>query len=145
MAGKRGRPAWEPTTKDRELVKAMTAAGISQEAICAVLKITRPTLEKRCRHELDTGAADANATVAASMFRMATKGPYSVRFQAAKYWLACRARWRDEDRRDDLWVYTRPLGELSDAEFNYVLVANGMEPMDLGDGVVPFPHRPRRR
>ena len=74
---------WKPTAKDRATVKTMTGYGISQLEICAVLGITKPTLEKRCRLELDTGAADANAQVAASMFRMATKGPYSVRFQAA--------------------------------------------------------------
>ena len=66
---------WKPTAKDRATVKTMTGYGISQLEICAVLGITKPTLEKRCRLELDTGAADANAQVAASMFRMATKGP----------------------------------------------------------------------
>jgi hypothetical protein len=76
---------------------------------------------------------------------MAMKGPYSVRFQAAKYWLACRARWREADQTDGLWMYMRPLSELSDPEFNAVLVANGMKPMDQGDGVVPFPTRPRPR
>jgi hypothetical protein len=50
---KRGRPAWQPTAKERETVKAMTSYGISQDAICAVLKVTRATLEKHCRHELD--------------------------------------------------------------------------------------------
>jgi hypothetical protein len=70
---RRGRP-WQPTAKDRELVKSMTAYGIPQNAICAVLKITRPTLERRCRQELDTGLAEANAVVAGSMFRMATAG-----------------------------------------------------------------------
>jgi hypothetical protein len=77
---RRGRPAWKPTAKEHETVKTLTGYGIPQDAICAILKVTRPTLEKRCRLELDTGAADANAQVAASMFRMATKGPYSVRF-----------------------------------------------------------------
>jgi len=94
---RRGRPAWQPSARERETVKTMTAFGIPQGAICAVLKVTRPTPEKRCRHELDVGLAEANAAVAASMYRMATKGPYSVRFSAAKYWLACRARWRDVD------------------------------------------------
>src|SRR4051794_13171425 len=89
------RPTWKPTAKERETVKLMTGYGIPQNAICAVLKTTKPILEKHCRHELDTGPADANAIVAASMFRMPTKGPYSVRFQAAKYWLACRANWRE--------------------------------------------------
>jgi hypothetical protein len=89
------RPAWKPTAKERETVKKMTGYGIPQHEIAATLRITKPTLEKHCRAELDTGTADANTKVAASMFRMATKGPYSVRFSAAKYWLACRAGWRE--------------------------------------------------
>ena len=72
------------------MVKTLTGYGIPQDAICAILKITRPTLEKPCRVELDTGAADADAQVAGSMLRMATKAPYSVRFQAAKFWLPSR-------------------------------------------------------
>jgi hypothetical protein len=144
MAAKRGRPAWKPTAKDRAFVKLMTGYGVSQEVICNFLKITRPTLEKRCRHELDTGLAEANAAVAASMFRMATKGPYSVRFQAAKFWLACRARWRDTEQTDGLMAYLRPLDSLSDVEFNQVLAVNGLEPLPLrDDSVVPLPQRRR--
>jgi hypothetical protein len=92
------RPVWQPTPKDRELVKAMTAYGISQDAICAVLKVSRPTLEKRCRVELDTGAAEANTKVAQSMYQMALRAPYATRYQAARYWLACRGGWCDGDR-----------------------------------------------
>ena len=36
---RRGRPCWEPSQKDRATVSAMIAAGISQDAICAVLKV----------------------------------------------------------------------------------------------------------
>ena len=89
------RQLWQPTDEQRATVRAMTAYGIRQEAICAVLGVSHPTLEKHCRNELDTGLAQANATVAASLFRMATKGPYSVRFHAARYWLACRAGWKE--------------------------------------------------
>jgi hypothetical protein len=73
----------------------MVGYGIPELEICAVLGISKPTLERRLRVELDTGVAQANATVAESMYQMATKGPYSVRFSAAKYWLACRAGWKE--------------------------------------------------
>ena len=69
------RPAWKPTAKERETVKTMTGYGIPQHEIAATLRVTKPTLEKHCRHELNTGMTQANSAVAASMFRMATKGP----------------------------------------------------------------------
>ena len=103
------RQLWQPTDEQRATVKAMTAYGIRQEAICAVLGVSHPTLEKHCRNELDTGLAQANATVAASLFRMATKGPYSVRFHAARYWLACRAGWIESQRLE----IVRPVSEMS--------------------------------
>ena len=103
------RQLWQPTDEQRATVKTMTAYGIRQEAICAVLGVSHPTLEKHCRNELDTGAAQANATVAASLFRMATKGPYSVRFHAARYWLACRAGWKETSTIE----IVKPVSEMS--------------------------------
>lgn len=149
---KRGRP-WEPSAKDRETVRSMTSYGIPQHEICAVLKVTKPTLERRCRQELDTGAAVANAAVAASMYKMATRGPYSVRFSAAKYWLACRAGWRDVER-PMTWLAAVPVGEMSNEELDAVLKINGLPtiddpaespPLTGTDAVVPFPRRPPRR
>ena len=103
------RQLWQPTDEQRATVKTMTAYGIRQEAICAVLGVSHPTLEKHCRNELDTGLAQANATVAASLFRMATKGPYSVRFHAARYWLACRAGWKETSTIE----IVKPVSEMS--------------------------------
>ena len=145
MAG-RGR-AWQPTPKDRELVKAMIAYGIPQDAICAVLKVTRPTLEKRCRVELDTGLAAANAKVAGSMFRMATKGPYSVRFSAARYWLACRGGWSDGDKVTIVQV-PKATFEMSDDEITALIAkeeayrAACEKAAANGTTVVPFPYAP---
>jgi hypothetical protein len=55
---------WRPSAKDRATVKAMVGYGIPQLEICAVLGITKPTLEKRCRVELDTRMAEANVNAA---------------------------------------------------------------------------------
>jgi hypothetical protein len=140
---KGGRPPWQPTAKERETVKAMTGYGISQDAICAVLKVTRATLEKHCRHELDSGAAEAIGKVAASMLAMALRGPYTVRFQAAKFWLAARAGWRDTDRAEPL-VAMMPLSNLSDEEWRRICAANKFDPDGQGK-VVEFPARAQRR
>jgi hypothetical protein len=49
----------------------MTAVGIPQEQICAVLKVSVKTLRRHCREQLNSGAAEANAMVVQAMFRMA--------------------------------------------------------------------------
>ena len=140
--GKRGRPTWQPTAKEQETVKTMTSYGISQEAICATLKVTRATLAKHFKYELACGAADANAKVAAAMLTMATRAPYAVRFQAAKFWLAARAGWRDVDRPEPL-VAMMPLAELSDEAWRQLCAVNKFDPDN--HKVVPFPTVARRR
>jgi 5-hydroxyisourate hydrolase-like protein (transthyretin family) len=132
----------------------MTAVGIPQDQICAVLKINLKTLRRHCRQELDCGATEANAMVGQSMFRMATAGPYSVRFQAAKYWLACRAGWRDVERPMSLAALV-PVSAMSNEELNAVLRVNGLPAIDDPDpspltaptgtdAIVPFQRRPPR-
>jgi hypothetical protein len=101
------------TPKDRETVKAMVAYGIKQIEIAAVIGISVPTLEKNFRAEIDTGAAQANAKVASSMYKMATTGhPVHVRFQAAAFWLKCRAGWIESQRLE----IVRPVSEMSSEE-----------------------------
>ena len=85
-----GRPAWRPSSKDREAVRMMTAVGVDQEQICRFFKITQKTLRKHCRDEIDSGVAEATLAVGRSMYQMALRAPYATRFQAARYWLACR-------------------------------------------------------
>ena len=76
-------------------MRAITGYGIRQAEIAAVLGVSDRTLRLHCRRELDTGVAEANADVAQSMFKMATVGPYAVRYQAAAFWLKCRAGWKE--------------------------------------------------
>jgi hypothetical protein len=93
--GKRSNVRFNPTEEQRRTVKAMTAYGINQNDICAILSISVPTLHKHFRVELDGSMAQANAQVAASLFEMATKGKNVT---AAIFWLKCRARWQEPPR-----------------------------------------------
>jgi len=77
------------------------------------------------------------------MYRMAIRGPNAVRFQAAKFWLAARARWRDTDRAEPL-VAMMPLSDLSDEAWRQLCAANRFDP-DGSSKVVPFPTTARRR
>jgi hypothetical protein len=143
MAKSGGRPSWQPTVKDRETVRTLAGCGVAQDRIAQVLHIAEKTLRRHCRDELATGATEANAQVARSMYRMAIRGPYSVRFQAAKFWLAARAGWRDTDRAEPL-VAMLPLSDLSDEAWRQLCAVNKFDP-DGQSKVVQFPTTARRR
>jgi DNA invertase Pin-like site-specific DNA recombinase len=69
MAGnKGGRPPHEPTESTRRQVKALAAYGIPQDEIGRVIGVSKPTLEKHYRDELDRAEVEANAKVAESLF-----------------------------------------------------------------------------
>lgn len=88
------RPEYKPTDKDRSTVQMMAAYGIPQADIAAVVDCDLKTLRKHFRAELDTAAAQANARVAAALFKKATgDGPSSV--TAAIFWLKARAGWQE--------------------------------------------------
>jgi hypothetical protein len=133
---------WRPSAKDRKTVKAMAAAGISQNEIAAVLGITKPTLEKRLRAELDTGAAEATLKVSRSMLGMATRGPYSmVRYHAAAYWLTYRAGWK----QTSVVEVNKLARDMTTEELRELIAANEADFRERrqlavlgGDTVVPF-------
>jgi hypothetical protein len=111
-----------------------------QDRIAQVLRIAEKTLRKHCRDEL---ATEANAQVAKSMYRMAIRSPYSVRYQAAKFWLAARAGWRDTDRAEPL-VAMMSLSDLSDEAWRQLCAVNKFDP-DGPSKVIQLPTTARRR
>jgi hypothetical protein len=91
---KGGRPPHEPTEATRKQVKALAAYGVPQDEIGRVIGISKPTLERHYRDELDRGEVEANAKVAESLFRKAT-GDGAQAVTAAIFWLKTRARWKE--------------------------------------------------
>lgn len=101
---KPGRPEFEPTQADRDLVVVMAAMGIPEDHM--VLAIRNPrgnqpigvkTLRKYFRDEIDKGVVQANSKVAASLFKNATTA--TEQFPAGNptaqiFWLKTRARWQ---------------------------------------------------
>jgi hypothetical protein len=63
----------------------LAAYGIPQDEIARVVGITKPTLEKHYRTELDRAETEANAKVAESLFRKAT-GDGAQAVTAAIFW-----------------------------------------------------------
>lgn len=66
-----------------------------QEAIARVIGVSGPTLRKHYRDELDDGVAQANRSVAQSLYMRAT-GDGRDAVPACIFWLKTRARWRED-------------------------------------------------
>lgn len=96
-AGK-GRPPFVPTKEQRQLVKMLVGFGIPQEGIVQLVKddkgkpISRETLNKYFRPELDAGTHEANAKVAGALFKAAIE---QNNVGAMIFWLKTRARWKE--------------------------------------------------
>lgn len=64
------RPPHCPTETTRATAKKLSALGVPQEDIAALVGVSLPTLHKRYRAELDAGMAQANAVVAERLFKL---------------------------------------------------------------------------
>ena len=85
------RPKFVPTPELREMVRSHAAVGTPQKVIARMLKVRSPkTIRKYFRDELDLGLAEANATVAGSLYKNATEGRDT---HAQKFWLLTRGGW----------------------------------------------------
>tara|TARA_R100000963_G_C4625403_1_gene91766 strand:+ start:386 stop:763 length:378 start_codon:yes stop_codon:yes gene_type:complete len=82
----------EITEEQRNMVRQLSGYGITQDQICSLLDISRNTLTKYCSPELHIGKAQANAKVAANLFKQATEGN---NITASIFWLKCQAGWKD--------------------------------------------------
>src|SRR5882724_9996702 len=89
-----GRPSFQPTPSQRQMVEAMAGCGIPETDIATVVGIAPKTLRKRFRPELDTGHIKANAKVAGNLFRIAT-GSGREAVTASIFWLKVMAGWRE--------------------------------------------------
>ena len=86
--------AYEPTDANRIEVKALKSFGNTHDQIAAYLEISRETLEKYYRYELDNATLIANAKVATRLFAKAVD---QDDLSAQIFWLKTRARWRTRD------------------------------------------------
>src|SRR3954451_16042117 len=75
--------AFKASSRDRNLVRALTACGNSHEEIAKILGIRPSMLRKYFREELDLGGMQANAKVLGSIFKAATQ---DKNMTAAIFW-----------------------------------------------------------
>jgi len=80
----------------REKVRHLAGLGVSQDDIARIVQCSPKTLRKRCRDDLDCGAAEANAIVSGCLFAAAKGGNIAAQI----FWLKSRARWRERDASD---------------------------------------------
>jgi DNA-binding XRE family transcriptional regulator len=82
----------EPTDEARKMAKTLSGLGVPQDDIATLIGVSKPTLHKHYREELDKGMAEANAKVAGSLFNQAVGGNTS----AAIFWMKARANWSEK-------------------------------------------------
>ena len=92
------RRQFNPTDKQRNLVKSMSAIGIPHQDIARKIGIRSPkTLRKHFRDELDLGMTEANYRVGETLFKMATSGECP---SATIFWVKTRLGLRERSSDD---------------------------------------------
>jgi DNA-binding transcriptional MerR regulator len=94
------RPSFQPKQEQRKLVKSLSALGLPQEQICALVGMRSPkTLRKHFREALNEGAAEAEAAVMRTAYAMATSGKC---LSMTLFWSKCqRLRSEDQERQEE--------------------------------------------
>lgn len=87
---------YEANEKDRQLVEQMSAVGIPQQSIAAVLKLSEDTLFKYYKEELTNAASKANTKVAGTLYNKAIRGDTACMI----FWLKTRAKWREVNHHE---------------------------------------------
>ena len=89
----------------RDQVKNMTLAGVQRDIICKCVinpntnrPITKKTLLKHFKDELELGDARVNGEVVAALYRTATGPPSGPQAAAAIFWAKTRLGWRETSK-----------------------------------------------
>lgn len=125
----RGKPAFEPTDAQRQLVQVLTANGEPQPIIARNLGIGEKTLRKYFKAELADGLAQVRAAVGASIVKAALNG----NIYAGKYWLSTHGgpEWKIiEGRMLGGLDGAPPIAVTADAKVTVYLPDNGRDRND---------------
>ena len=90
------KPPHIPTEKSRAEVLALAGFGTKHDDIAMNVGVTKKTLYKHYREELDTGSIKANSAVAKTLYKLAIDGDS----RSCMFWLKTRAGWRETDRHE---------------------------------------------
>lgn len=113
-----GRPPYEPTSQERQIVQVLRANGISERMIAENLHINVRTMRRAFRRELARGKEQVVAALGASVIRAGLQGDW----RAALSWLARFGgpEWQEVQRRDvrTFDASQEDLSQLSDEEID---------------------------
>ena len=84
------------TEQNAKMVEAMTAYGVTQGDIAAVLGVSLSTIKTHYRDELDTAIAKANSKIAERLYKKALDGDTTSMI----FWLKTRARWSETVKQE---------------------------------------------
>lgn len=82
---------YEPNEEHRRLIEQMTAVGVVQEQVAAVLGVSIDTIQRHYKEELLTAVSKANAKIAGTLYNKAMRGDTVCMI----FWLKTRAGWRE--------------------------------------------------
>jgi len=99
-------PKYQRTDDTARQVLLATGYGITRNELANWLRMDVKTLRNNYRHELETGATEANIRVAQSLFKMATSGENVA---AAIWWTKARMGWKDTSRVENTGADGQPL------------------------------------
>ena len=100
---KGGRPRFEPTVADRNIVKNLCAAGLREEAICLnVLNRGKPIAPKTLRKYFAQELAISKNEVTAMCMSNIVKAINAGEAWACCFWMKCRAGWKERSALDDV-------------------------------------------
>lgn len=89
------RKPYEKNDTDKERITGMALAGVNHEIIAKVMKMSRTTLYKYYRDDLDWAKASCNGMVANALFKNAFKENNTA---AQIFWMKTQAGWRETNR-----------------------------------------------
>lgn len=120
-----GRPPFQPTKDERDLVTLLAGLGIDQDVIRSVIRrpsgasmkpISRPTLRKHFREELDTGALKVEAQLAGSLVKRALDPKNPSGAASAMFMLKARFGWKERQIHEHEGSINLDLSGATDAE-----------------------------
>ena len=82
----------KPTADTRKMVTELSALGLRNEDICAMIKTSIPTLLKHYEKEIREGRIKANAKIAQTLYKKAIDGDTACLI----FWAKTRLGWRED-------------------------------------------------
>lgn len=119
-----GRPSYRRDESIAKQIEMMVACGLPVEEIGNIVDISKSTIQKYYRKEVDSGHAKANVKVAGALFNSAIRGNTTAQI----FWLKTRARWRETNHVDI--NFHKPARELSREEL--IEIASGGDSVSKG-------------